>query len=228
MVIYKATNRINNKSYIGLTTRELKERQLEHQRHRDKESSYFHRALIKYGNDAFEWEIIDNSATTIEELKQLEQFYIKKYNTLSPTGYNISTGGETGSVVGRRDYHLGNNPAAIKVINLTTMKVFNSVIEAAESVSLSVESIRKSLKDENKITANCYWSYYDKNKTYNQKIPNLEKSKTGRKYIINLTTGKEYKTISEAAAEFHIARKTIRLCCQNNTKDNYGNYWKYK
>ena len=59
MLIYKATNIINNKSYIGLTTRTLQERKLEHLRHTKTENTYFHRAINEYGKDNFLWEIID-------------------------------------------------------------------------------------------------------------------------------------------------------------------------
>ena len=55
MLIYKATNIINNKSYIGLTTRTLQERKLEHLRHTKTENTYFHRAINEYGKDNFLW-----------------------------------------------------------------------------------------------------------------------------------------------------------------------------
>ena len=133
MIIYKATNILNNKSYIGLTTRTLKERKLEHLRHLDIENTYFHKAIKKYGKDNFIWEVLNDTANTIEELQELEIKYIKELNTLSPNGYNISTGGEKGSVEGRRDYNYGNNPSAKKVINLSTLVIYDSLKRAAES-----------------------------------------------------------------------------------------------
>ena len=69
MLIYKATNIINNKSYIGLTTRTLQERKLEHLRHTKTENTYFHRAINEYGKDNFLWEIIDDTPSSIKELK---------------------------------------------------------------------------------------------------------------------------------------------------------------
>lgn len=68
MIIYKATNILNGKSYIGLTTRDLNERKLEHLRHTYTENTYFHKAINKYGKENFIWEVIDDSAKTLEEL----------------------------------------------------------------------------------------------------------------------------------------------------------------
>ena len=110
MLIYKATNIINNKSYIGLTTRTLQERKLEHLRHIKTENTYFHRAINEYGKDNFLWEIIDDTPSSIKELKEKESYYIQYFNTLAPNGYNITTGGELIKIENRRDYSYGNNP----------------------------------------------------------------------------------------------------------------------
>ena len=50
------------------------------------------KAIIKYGDDKFKIEEID-TAKDINELNEKEIFYIKKYNSVSPNGYNISLGG---------------------------------------------------------------------------------------------------------------------------------------
>lgn len=145
MIIYKATNILNNLSYIGLTTRTLSERKYEHLRHVDNENTYFHKALKKYGADNFRWEVVDNSADSKEELAELEKYYIIKFNTLAPNGYNITTGGENPAFDGRRDYSYGNNPAAKKIINLTTLEIFDTIKRAAEIYSVSSNSIRKAI-----------------------------------------------------------------------------------
>lgn len=57
MIIYKITNVINDKVYIGQTVRNLEERMAEHFRH---DNTVIDKALKKYGKDAFKIEIIDN------------------------------------------------------------------------------------------------------------------------------------------------------------------------
>lgn len=94
MIIYKITNNINNKIYIGQTIESLKKRWNRHnwectiKRNKMTITS----AIIKYGKENFTIEIID-SANNINELNEKEIFYINKYKSLSPNGYNLAKGG---------------------------------------------------------------------------------------------------------------------------------------
>jgi group I intron endonuclease len=89
-IIYKITNKINGKIYIGQTTKPLNERWRYHC------SSYACRALstdIKiYGKENFLLEEL-NMCASLKEMNILEKFYIKLLNTLYPNGYNLKTGG---------------------------------------------------------------------------------------------------------------------------------------
>lgn len=89
MIIYMAKNKINNKIYIGQTIKSLNSRFKSHLRGK----TYFDNSLRKYGINNFEINIID-SASTIQELNQKEEFWIKKYNSIVPNGYNILYGGK--------------------------------------------------------------------------------------------------------------------------------------
>lgn len=95
--IYKATNKINGKSYIGQTV-DLKRRKREHLRRRYA-SGYkttFQKEIDEYGEENFEWKIIasykDKQLADREETKQ-----ILLYDTLEPNGYNSMVGGGGGS-----------------------------------------------------------------------------------------------------------------------------------
>ena len=92
-IIYKVTNKVNKKIYIGQTTRILKCRMREHIN--DQRKYYFHNALRKYGIDNFKWEIIERCDSK-RELDEMEFHYIKQYDTFNG-GYNLTFGGE-GSV----------------------------------------------------------------------------------------------------------------------------------
>lgn len=94
-VIYKVTNKKNNKCYIGKTFQNISKRTSQHY-YNSKETSrksYFHNALKKYGKNNFEWEIID-IGNDEEELSVLERFWIWKYNSYGKDGYNLTKGGE--------------------------------------------------------------------------------------------------------------------------------------
>jgi len=60
-IIYKVTNLINNKIYIGQTTGSLEKRKIKHISCAKLNSNiYFHKALNKYGIGSFDWEILEN------------------------------------------------------------------------------------------------------------------------------------------------------------------------
>ena len=92
MIIYKATNLVNGKCYIGQTVKLLKYRKSEHIKNMLNGSfSYFCNALRKYKTENFKWEIIC-ICPNIKELDIQEQYYIKLYNSIE-NGYNLTSGG---------------------------------------------------------------------------------------------------------------------------------------
>ncbi len=92
MIIYKATNLINGKVYIGQTVKRLLQRKSAHLYNAKKDCTYyFHNAIRKYGTDNFKWEVIC-ICPNIESLNEQEQYYIKLYNSMK-VGYNLHSGG---------------------------------------------------------------------------------------------------------------------------------------
>ena len=94
MIIYKTTNKINNKVYIGQTTQRLEKRISSHIRESkiDKNRPFLS-SINKYGVDSFTFEIID-SANNLDELNDKEIYWIDFYGSVSPNGYNITGGGQ--------------------------------------------------------------------------------------------------------------------------------------
>lgn len=88
MYIYKTTNKINNKSYIGLSTK----LPVDSKRYLGS-GVYLNNAIAKYGKENFIKEIIHDDIAGIEELKYFERFYIDKFDTLN-NGYNLTLGGD--------------------------------------------------------------------------------------------------------------------------------------
>lgn len=95
MIIYKITNRINGKVYIGLTTESLQKRWKGHLQAYKSCNRHLYQSMRKYGIENFTIEEIDNT-DSFEELGKLERKYIKEYNSQNPEkGYNITSGGES-------------------------------------------------------------------------------------------------------------------------------------
>ena len=90
--IYKFTNKLNNMSYIGQSINPEKRYKKHLYGRKTNLDTYFDRAFKKYGEEIFDYKIID-STTTPEKADELEKYYIKKYKTLRPHGYNILKGG---------------------------------------------------------------------------------------------------------------------------------------
>ena len=86
-VVYKATNTVNNKSYIGKSIN-FKSRYKKH-KYAKYYNTYFHRAIRKYGFDAFVFEILEDDIP-IDQLIVRENYWIDHYRTLDKDyGYNL-------------------------------------------------------------------------------------------------------------------------------------------
>ena len=93
--IYKITNIINNKSYIGQTRNTIKTRMYKHiSRSKEANVSGIDAAIKKYGKENFLIEELCKCSN--EDLDEQEKFYIKKYDTFN-NGYNLTLGGQDGS-----------------------------------------------------------------------------------------------------------------------------------
>jgi group I intron endonuclease len=93
--VYLITNKINNKRYVGVTTRNVLVRFNEHiwdANTKRRCNSILHAAIRKYGKQNFFVDLLEE-CNNIKELDFLlkESDYIKKYNTLSDhgKGYNL-------------------------------------------------------------------------------------------------------------------------------------------
>ena len=91
--IYKITNTVNGKAYIGQTIHDaVKGRINDHLNGKSQGNQLVKRAVEKYGRDAFTYEILYDGIIP-EFLDMLEIEAIEKFNTIAPHGYNLETGG---------------------------------------------------------------------------------------------------------------------------------------
>jgi len=91
-VIYKLTNKINNKIYIGQTKTKPPIKRFYSHVYFSKSNNkmIISRAINKYGKSNFSFEIIEYCFSQ-EQLNQKEGFYIKKYNSNNLSlGYNLN------------------------------------------------------------------------------------------------------------------------------------------
>ena len=95
--IYKITNKLNNKVYIGQTIQKPIERFYQHCAKKcDKYilNMVIHKAIFKYGKDNFTFEVIEEVPR--QQLNEREEYWIKYYNSYTD-GYNSTKGGQKGN-----------------------------------------------------------------------------------------------------------------------------------
>ncbi len=200
--IYKITNLVNGKLYVGQTVRSLGERWADHKRDALNGIDFpLYFAIRKYGVDNFIVDPLD-SAISLKELNKKEIFWIKELNSLSRNGkgYNVLEGG------------LGfTNINAEPTINLTTGVKFDSAKEMAEYYGLTYSRTVRCLRGEAKNSNGHIFRYRDDKK---QERANVREaflnSKDNRKNtIICLDTNESFDSIKSASEKLNVSRTSI-------------------
>lgn len=236
MYIYKITNTINNKVYIGQTVN-LSERFRSHResafrKHGRDYNKPLYKAFRKYGIENFTFEVID-SAENIDELNEKEIYWIDFYDCLidSGKGYNLEKGGNNGlksettknkmshSQRGEKNPSFGKKGGesfrAIGVINITTGKKYPSMIDCA----IEEYGDKKYLKQISRVCdvnsnrqsykGNVYRAL-DKNGDIVEKSMKTVNEAFKPVKVIDTISGRIFNTISEASSELSISDNMVR------------------
>ena len=152
-IVYKITNNLNNKIYIGQTTETIQKRFQRHCGYQLNDNTYLHRAMKKYGCDNFIIEEIER-VNNQNELDEREYFWIQYYQS-HIKGYNLKDsmgkcGGDTLSnnkniqnikqkISDSKKQDKNPNATKIKAINIRTQSIFyyNSMKEC--QIALQIE-----------------------------------------------------------------------------------------
>jgi group I intron endonuclease len=196
MIIYKITNKLNGKIYVGQTIRSLQERWRCHQC--SEACTHLHRAIKKYGVENFIVEQID-VATNREELNLKEQYWIEHYNCISPNGYNLQNGGKHFNVSAETRERLSVALTGRKLSEETKRKI------GVASKSRKPPMLRKRQSEHQK--EKCRFSN-----------PN-------RKSVICVETGHVYLSLSQAAKENGTHRSHIAEVLNGKRKSAGGYKW---
>lgn len=89
MKIYKITNTINGKIFVGMTTRSLVDSFNGHvNASRFADNSPLARALKKYGRKSFTIELLEIVDPEKENSNKIKAFWIDRLDSMTPRGYN--------------------------------------------------------------------------------------------------------------------------------------------
>lgn len=95
--IYKVTNTITNKIYIGYTSIGIENRLHKHNTNAlSGGQTKFYNSIRKYGIDKFYWIVIDSSDNE-KDIQEKEKFWINYYDSFN-NGYNMTLGGDGGNI----------------------------------------------------------------------------------------------------------------------------------
>lgn len=220
--IYKVTDTTNGKVYVGQTIN-LKTRRWQHERSYEKEDCIFHRALQKHGVDNFVWEIID-TVKEKEKANILEKQYIEKYNSLKPNGYNMTKGGDGGSIWNAR-------PIVCLTLDGKFIKKYDSAAQAEMEDGYSNSSVLVSCKNPNRTHKGRVFMFedeYNKNGARKYQKPDS----TSRKRVIQCNEHGEYiatfESVQEAAQKTGTQRTTISGVLTKNYKSAGGFIFVYE
>lgn len=128
MCIYKIQNINTGLIYIGKTKVTAGKRWSDHLSSAKRSKTHIGRSLHKYGKDAFSFEVID-IAEDEKSLNEKEKFYIYHFKSLSPNGYNLTTGGEGGSLSEETKSKLSNSHARLHGKERSSRKEFSIIKE---------------------------------------------------------------------------------------------------
>jgi len=201
MIIYKITNLLNGKRYIGLTTESLEQRLRRHACPAN--DCYLGRSIRKYGKENFKIEAVCR-ANNLDELNDREERLIKLYKTLKPSGYNVCLGG--------RNKHRMQSPMKGRKHSEETKKLMS---KRAKGKSKSIETRLKMSKAKKGIK-------FSSEVVKQRASKSIGRNKLGKR-IIDINTGIIYKSISLASIELKICRNTLTRWLKEQFKPNKHN-----
>lgn len=233
-VIYKITNRVNRKIYIGQTTKSFNERYpmsgvgIErvykyHEYHKSLNCYYnkhLYSAIKKYGFSSFEVIEEFSVAYSKEELDYLEDYYIQTYQSnVKEFGYNRKNGGSNGRL----------SEESIKKM-IATKKKINSQLTKEERIKkfarfgASNPNFGKRRSENTRIKISESHKGKIISEEQREQIRNTLKGRytrekhPGAKKVICITTNKIFNCIKDGADYYGCERRNISYCCNGKLK----------
>jgi hypothetical protein len=222
-VIYKITNVLDGKVYIGQTMRKFEERKREHLRSfkDSKSQTVLIKAVLKHGVNNFNFEVVEECNN--DQIDEKEIYYIKQYNSKAPNGYNVRSGGREKPNTTNSNRHTVAKPVYQYTIEGDFIKEFISSTQAGVELNIQNSVISKCCRGEGLSSGGFRWS--------REKIDKLEpiikytNIKPVYQYTIDGKFIKEFKSTREAEIELNISTGAINDVCLGIRHKTGGFRW---
>lgn len=223
-LIYKHTNKINGKCYIGQTCQVPEKRWGKNGNGYRNKHKKFWNAIKKYGWDNFTHDILYYNLSA-EDANKLERQLIEKYNSIK-NGYNISEGGSNNPSHRHAVYQLD--------IHKNIIATYDCIADAERAFGVNYSHISECCKGSLRKSLDSYWCYSEDYEAYKIKPKsNLVRTVASGNTVFQLDKDKniigEYP--SYLAATRSITRSNtksntaIKECCLGKRISSYGYYW---
>ena len=223
--IYKITNQINNKCYIGQSI-QIEKRWYQH-KWLAKQNIYPEKALYlafnKYGIENFTFEIIEICEK--EKLNEREQYWINYYDSYN-NGYNTILVNTT------INYDDLNQHSKIPVLCYDLegkfIKEYSSISEASRETNVHQYTIGQCIRGESLRGGNYQWKKKENNNYPLQISKYIKKKNKGKKviqYDKNNNIINIFDTILEASQKTGISRRSINRSCDGESEFVKGYKW---
>lgn len=206
----------NGKKYVGQTTTSIQKRFGKDGKGYSLNPLLW-KAIQKYGWDNVIHEILEEGLWSLKEINQKEQYYISKYNTRSPSGYNLTRGG---------DVPICDVQKIIQIdrISLKPLRTFESLTEAAKEVNGSVECICQCCRRKTR-TANGFCWCYEKDYDANWSPANFI-AKRPRIYCFETDT--LYNSPKDVEQQLKVFATKVRDVCKKKLSVTHGYHFCYE
>lgn len=229
--VYKITNNVNQKCYIGSSTRvEKRWQQHKNDAFNSNNSKYnypLYQAFRKYGLDNFTFEILKNDFFDVVSMENYEQDMIKQYHSLSPNGYNQTEETHSNNIASENTKKYLNRvqkKCALVDKNNNILATYESYHAAARAQGWDGDNrattIQRICEGKNYDCNGLIFRLLDDNNNIIIPIPQTRKRRTKIRGIDvnNPTDIVYYDSISDAARQEHIDRSSISKCLAGSTR----------
>ena len=229
-VVYKITNLIENKCYIGSSIRvEKRWRQHINTSNNPNSSQYnypLYKAFRQFGIENFIFEIIADDFETIWEMEEYEQQMIDFYNSVKPNGYNQTRATHSNNLMheNRQKHNLEISQKCAKVdIHNNIIEVYKSYHDAARKNGYDGDSRATSIREVCKgHVSSLNGIYFRDLDNEGNIIPIVFKNSHSKKSLIAISVDTQdelyFESITQAAEKLNTDRTSISKCISGSQR----------
>ena len=215
--VYIHRNKINNKRYIGITKKKVKQRWNKGEGY--KSQRLFYNAIKKYGWNNIQHKILFENLTKEEACKKEQNLIASYKSNYTEYGYNIANGGNTSDAF---------TDEIKRKISINTKKALQNPLirqKMKEHRKKQISPMKgKKLSEEHKLKLR-HDGMKGKKHTQESKIL-MRKNIKNKKQVLCIEQNIIYESINEAARQNNIDYRNIHRSCNNNCRAG-GFHWEY-